>query len=94
MAERANLLNMALQFRRHQWHREPLIWIFSNQVYLRKDRNGIYLGLVEFPGECCIFWLDQELDTWYTLRDVERRYGSWAEHAKIWVDLRKGKGAK
>ena len=87
-----NLLEMALQHTdKPQWHAGETIWLIPDRVFLKHARGDIHLCLIGYQASCLIMWLDQYTAMWTQPKDLQHRYATWAEHAKIWYDMKNGR---
>ena len=85
------LLEMALEQEKAQWYAGESVWLIPGHVFLKQSNGDVHLCLAGYPGDCLIWYLDLHTCTWTTPRDLQRRYARWAEHAKLWYDMRRQK---
>lgn len=80
-----NLLTMALECERSQWHASETVWLVPKRVFLKNEDCLVRLCLVGFNRACTIFWLDPYEGRWKIARDAETHYARWSKEAQAWL---------
>ena len=81
-----NLLDLALDQARAQWHNGESVWLVRNDnsgAFLKNDGNGfVNLNVTGCREYLNIFHLDPESWSWQICRNLEKNYQSWAAKAQ------------